>query len=161
MSGSGGSLLLFLTASLLVIGLTYGASRMLGSWQAIQTRGRKLRVLEGVAVGKDRSLLLVAVGKEVLVVGASAGGIHMVHQVMDAETVAELLKPTPPPLETSVPGLPNALSALPKALAALSARLPAAPSAPAPGGEKLEASVRAHLNRMRGLLGRPGGGSNG
>jgi flagellar biogenesis protein FliO len=133
MSGSVGGLTLFLAASLLVIGLTYGASRMLGSWQAFQTRGRKLRVLEGVAVGKDRSLLLVAVGKEVMVVGASPGGIQMVHQVTDAETVAELL--TGAPVE-------------------------GAPSSAASRTEILEAAVRTQLEKMRGLLNRVGGGQH-
>ena len=83
----------FLLASLGVIGLTYGASRLVGQWQAIQFRGRRLRVLEGVPLGRDRSILLVAVGKEVLVVGASSAGISLVHQVTDAEAAASLLAP--------------------------------------------------------------------
>lgn len=84
-------LLTFLLASIAVIGLTYYASRLLGNWQAMQTRGRRLRVLEGVPIGKDRHLLLVAVGKEVLVVGASGGNVSLVHRVDDPTAAAEFL----------------------------------------------------------------------
>lgn len=102
-TGTSGSLIYFLAASLLVIGLTYAASRTLGRWQTTHAKGRRLRVLEGLPVGRDRSLLLVAVGKELLVVGTGPGGITLVHQVTDPELAAEVSKPG----ETSPGALPE------------------------------------------------------
>lgn len=129
---SGGSLLLFLTASLLVIGLTYGASRLLGQWQVKRGAGRRMRVLEGVPAGRDRSLLLVAVGKEVLVIGSSGAGFTTLHRVTDPADLQEML-----------------------------AAQPDAPSALALPGEAafttLESSVRKSLDQMRALLSRSGG----
>lgn len=87
----GSGLWLFLLASLLVIALTYAAVRLVGKWQVTATRGRRLRVLEGVPLGRDRSLLLVAVGKELLVVGSSPQGVQLVYQITDPETRSALL----------------------------------------------------------------------
>lgn len=126
MTGTSGSLLYFLIASLAVIFLTAGASRMVGRWQKVQTKGRRMRVLEGVSVGRDRSLLLVAVGQEVLVVGAGPSGIALVHRIED-----------------------------PAAAAALSAPDPADEQELAVG-QSIEASIRANLERMQSLLRRRG-----
>jgi flagellar biogenesis protein FliO len=131
--GSGGSLLLFLTASALVIGLTYGASRLLGQWQVKQGRGRRMRVLEGIPAGRDRSLLLVRVGKEVLVVGSSPSGFATLHQVTDPEDLKEMLAVQEEPT-----------LALPQG-AAFTA---------------VEASVRTSLGRIQNLLSRGGGGAD-
>lgn len=128
---AGGGLPLFLGASAVVIALAYAASRFVGQWQVQQTRGRKLRVVEGVPLGRDRSLLLVAVGKELLVVGSSATGFAMLHQVTDPDMLAEAL---------AVPAPPNPPSGM--------------------GTPALEAAVRANLERMRSLLARIGGGTD-
>jgi len=76
-ASSAGGLLTFLLASAAVIALAALASRWLGAWHNRPDRGRRMKVLEGVPMGKERSLLLVAVGKEVLVVGASPGGVNL------------------------------------------------------------------------------------
>lgn len=131
MNSSTGSLLTFLVASLAVIGLTYCASRMLGSWQAIQTRGRRMRVLEGIPIGKDRQLLLVAVGKEVLVVGASQSGVSLVHRVEDEAAAAEFLAAAP--------------------------QGPPATPAVHPALTTVEEGIRSNLDRMRSLLARGAG----
>ncbi|HWI65942.1 MAG TPA: flagellar biosynthetic protein FliO [Symbiobacteriaceae bacterium] len=123
-------LLTFLFASIAVIGLTYYASRLLGNWQAMQSRGRRLRVLEGVPIGKDRQLLLVAVGKEVLVVGASGGNVSLVHKVEDPEAAAEFLAGQAGPAPD--PTLAASLSTV-------------------------EEQIQANLGRMRSLLSRGGG----
>lgn len=126
---SGGNLALFLLASLVVVGLTYAASRFVGNWQHLQTRGRRLRVLEAVPMGKDRNLMLVAVGKEVLVVGASPAGVALVHQVTDPEAVAEMLaQRQPEPAQAEV----------------------------APVAQMAEKAIRDSVSRMRALLGRMG-----
>lgn len=166
----GNSLLTFLLASLAVIGLTWAASRMVGRWQVTQTRGRRMRVLEGVPVGKDRSLLLVAVGKEVLVVGTSPQGVQLVHQVADEQAAAELLTAEEPaaqplPILPSLPSLaslrslPSLSSLGPKVTALLKWR--PAVGAPAPGDPlaSTEAVIRSHLARMKGLAARRGGTS--
>jgi len=108
--GTGGSsygegLWLFLLASLLVIGLTYAAVRLVGNWQISTTRGRRLRVLEGVPLGRDRSLLLVAVGQELLVVGSSPQGVQLVHRISDPAAAAALLEQ--PPAQESVGDSPS------------------------------------------------------
>lgn len=82
---AGGTLLWFLLASLAVIGLAFFATRALTRWQGFQSKGRRLRVLEGVPVGRDRYLMLVAVGKDLLVVGSSEGSISLVHRIEDPE----------------------------------------------------------------------------
>lgn len=133
--GGGTGLLTFTLASLLVIGLAYMASRFLASWQAVQTRGRRMRVLEGLPIGRDRNLMLVVVGKEVLVVGSSGNNVSLVHQVTDPETVAELLSEA-----AKVPAMPTL--ALPKVNLA-----------------GVEESVRSNLDRMKSLLNRTGGGA--
>jgi flagellar biogenesis protein FliO len=133
MGDSAAALIMFLLASLAVIALALLTTRGLSRWSAFQSRGRRLRVLEGVPVGRNRHLLLVAVGKEVLVVGSSEGGVTLVHTVPDPEA---LLGPdweqAPPPQESPVPS----------AMAGV------------------ESAVRAHLEKMRSLLRRPGGGSH-
>jgi flagellar biosynthetic protein FliO len=124
-------LLWFLLASGLVIGLAYFASHWLATWQTTQTRGRRLRVIEGVPLGRDRSLLLVAVGREVLVLGSSSHGVTLVHRITDPEAVAELLAQQAPPPESH------------------------------PAMAAVEASIRSSLERMRTLMAKMGGRSDG
>lgn len=121
-------LLVFLLGSLLVIGLALVATRWLARWQFQATRGRRMRVLEGLAIGRDRHLLLVQVGKEVLLLGSAEGGVNLVHRVDDPELIAQwLAEPTP--------------------------ERPAVPSFAG-----METAVRANLDKMRTLLQRNGGG---
>lgn len=127
----GSGLALFVVASLVVIALAAVASKYLANWQSIQTRGRRLRVLEGVPIGKDRTLLLVSVGKEVLVLGSSSSGVTLVHKVDDQEVAAAML---------AEPAMPT--------------------DAEKPGVGALEGSVRISLERMRGLLTRVRGGAD-
>lgn len=130
--GGNGGLVIFLVASLAVIGLALLFTRMMARWNVIQNRGRRLKVLEGVAIGKDRQLLLVAVGKEVLVVGSTDGGVSLVHKVEEpAELLGENWEQAP---ELQVPE--------PVSLAGI------------------ESSIRGSLDKMRGLLTKSGGGSN-
>jgi flagellar biogenesis protein FliO len=128
---SGNGLALFVVASLAVIALAAVASKYLANWQSIQTRGRRLRVLEGVPIGKDRTLLLVSVGNELLVLGSSSSGVSLVHKVEDQEAAAAML---------AEPAMP--------------------PELEMPGGGALEVSVRTSLERMRGLMTRIRGGAD-
>lgn len=133
MTGNGsGGLVMFLIASLAVIGLALLFTRMMARWNSIQSRGRRLKVLEGVAIGKDRQLLLVAVGKEVLVVGSSDGGVSLVHKVAEPEEL----------LGENWEQAPELQPAEPVSLAGL------------------ESSVRGSLDKMRSLLTKSGGGSD-
>jgi len=127
----GDSLLTFLLASIAVIGVTYLATRFLGKWQVTQTKGRRMRVLEGVPIGRDRHLLLVAVGKEVLVLGSCTTGVTLVHRVENPEAAVELMAQRP--LEDESAGVP------------------------AP----VEEAIRQNIERMRALLSRLGAGPHG
>lgn len=89
-TGSTSGLLTFLSLSLGVILLAYYLLPYLGHWQRSQNRGRRLKVLEGVPIGRDRYLILAAVGKQVMVLGSSANGVRLVHRLSEAEA-AELL----------------------------------------------------------------------
>ncbi len=134
LTSGGGGLIMFLLASLAVIGLAFMVTRLMARWQGFQNRGRRLRVLEGVPIGKDRALLLVAVGKEVLVVGSSDGGVHLVHKVEEPEALlGENWEQVTAAVEPRVPDVSLA---------------------------GLESSIRGHLDKMRGLLNKPGGDSN-
>ncbi|MFZ5814006.1 MAG: FliO/MopB family protein [Bacillota bacterium] len=128
--GGGTGLFTFLLASVAVIALAMYATRWLSRWQFLQGKGRRLRVVEGMAVGKDRQLLLVQVGKEVLLLGSSEGGVSLVHKVEDPELIQSCL-------EQPVPDQPAT-----------------------PSFASMESSIRAHLDRMRGLMTRNRGQSN-
>lgn len=117
-------LLTFLVMSALVIVLAYVSLRYVGAWQLRQTKGRRMRVLEGVPAGRDRHLLLVAVGKEVLLLGSGPGGVSLVHKLPEAESAAMLAEPEPAAPESILPA----------------------------GLEGLEASIRGSLGKMRSLL---------
>lgn len=80
----GTGILTFLTASVTVIALTYFASRWLSSWQSVQRNGRRLRLLDGMQIARDRNLLVVAVGKDVLVLGTSSNGVNLLYRLDEA-----------------------------------------------------------------------------
>ncbi|MBP2017004.1 flagellar protein FliO/FliZ [Symbiobacterium terraclitae] len=128
-SGGADSLLVFLLGSLLVIALAFVAVRWLAHWQYQFTRGRRMRVLEGLAVGRDRHLLLVQVGKEILLLGSADGSIRLIHRIDDPSVVAEWL--AEPQQESGAAS--NSFAGL-------------------------EGAVRANVDRMRSLLSRKGGG---
>lgn len=121
-------LLIYLLGALLVIALAFFTVRWLARWQLQLARGRRMRVLEGLAVGRDRYLLLVQVGKEVLLVGSTEESIQLLHRIDDPELVAEWLAESPPERGSGPAGFAGA-----------------------------EAAVRANLERMRALLARKGG----
>ncbi|MEW8976787.1 MAG: flagellar biosynthetic protein FliO [Symbiobacterium sp.] len=124
-------LLRLLVGAILVIVLALVAVRWLARWQFQFSRGRRMRVLEGLAVGRDRYLLLVQVGQEVLLLGATDGSIQLLQRFDDPALVAEWT--AEPPLERG---------ASPESLAGI------------------EGAVRANLDRMRSLLKRKGEGSH-
>jgi len=127
--GGTGSLFLYLFGALLVIALSFVTVRWLSRWQLQLTRGRRMRVLEGLAVGRDRYLLLVQVGQEILLLGSTEGSIRLIHRIDDPDLVAEWLA------ESQLERGPN-----PTSFAGV------------------EGAVRANLERMRELLARKGGG---
>ncbi|BAD41975.1 FliO/MopB family protein [Symbiobacterium thermophilum] len=127
--GGSGSLLLFLFSALLVIALAFVTVRWLARWQFHIARGRRMRVLEGLAVGRDRYLLLVQVGQEILLLGSAEGSIRLIHRIDDPELAAEWLAESPPEQGSR----PTSFAGV-------------------------EGAVRANLERMRELLARKGGG---
>jgi len=124
-------LLVYLLGSLLVIALAFVAVRWLARWQYQFTRGRRMRVLEGIAVGRDRHLLLVQVGQKILLLGSTEGSIRLIDRIDDPELVAEWLA-EPQPERGLAPG----------------------------SFAGMEGAVRANLDRMRSLLSRKGGGGH-
>ena len=122
-------LLIYLLGALLVIALAFVTVRWLARWQLQLARGRRMRVLEGLAVGHDRYLLLVQVGREILLLGSTEGSIRLLHRIDDPEQVEEWLAESQP---ERGPG-PTTFA-------------------------DVEGAVRANLDRIRALLGRKGGG---
>lgn len=125
----------YLLASLLVIGLTLYASRWVSAWQRQAFRGRRMRVLEGLPVGRDRQIYLVSVGKQVMVVASTPQGVTVLHQVADPEEAAALLAEEPAAQEIHPLQLPAGLAS---------------------AAQQAEEAVRAHLGRMRTLLAKAG-----
>lgn len=103
MNGGADGLLTFLFAGCAVILMAYGASRLLVRFQVSSQQGRRMRLLEGLSLGRDRGLFLVAVGKQVMVVGSGPGGLQLIQAVTDQEMVKELLEPGEPLPAAAVP----------------------------------------------------------
>lgn len=85
-SMGGDGLFTFLLMSGLVIVLAYVVLRYFGNWQMKMARGRRMRVLEGLPLGRDRQLLLVAVDNEILVLGSTPNGVNLVHRLPDGDS---------------------------------------------------------------------------
>ncbi len=175
---AGDGLLLYLLMSAGVILLAYAAMRYLALWQHGRMQGRRMRILEVLPVGRDRQLLLIAVGQEVLLVGTSPGGTHLVHRVADPAAVAELLSEegaaapgSPQPFPQALPAAGDLLQRLQPGgglgrwLSGLIGRGSGAALDAAPIGtdsvvRDAEASIQANLDRMRQALKRDPGGDD-
>lgn len=79
------SLLWTLLVVVAVLALAYWFTRVVigrsAGNGAIRFRGRRVTVLEQVAVGKDQKLLLVQVGEEIYFLGSTPGGISCLEQI--------------------------------------------------------------------------------
>jgi flagellar biosynthetic protein FliO len=78
-----------------VLLLAWLSTRLVGARMSGAGRGRLIRVLEHVPAGRDRSLLLVAVGGKIHLVGATADQISLLDTVADPEAVSRLLAQVP------------------------------------------------------------------
>lgn len=71
--------------------LAYAAARLAGSRLGGYARGRQLRQLDHLALGRDRSLVLVEVAGQVMVLGVTGGQISLITTVTDPEIAQALL----------------------------------------------------------------------
>ncbi len=94
-------LLRLVISVVLVIGLAYWATRLLGRWKGIGTVGAgrgvvPIRPLSRTAIGKDQSLMLVEVGGKYLLLGATPGGISILAEFTQAEVDSWSSEEEPP-----------------------------------------------------------------
>lgn len=78
-------------AAVLVIYLSYLFSRYIG--KSVNGRGgsRYMRIIDQIAVGQDRNMAIVQVGNKYLLVGITAGKIHLLTELADDDLL--LLSP--------------------------------------------------------------------
>jgi flagellar biogenesis protein FliO len=139
----------------LVIGMAYVTTRFVGSrLGGVQARGRHLRVIEQVVIGRDRSLLLVEVAGKVYLVGAAADSIRLLTTIRDPETVESMLE-EPDLSPAGFAGSPlvklqGALKRVPAALRDLNASLRRIPA----GLRSLPAALRSLPAPLRAIAAR-------
>lgn len=92
------SFLQMLFALLVVLGLIlatyYGANRFLKNLPGIKQHGRYIRVVESRAMGPGKSLFLVEVSGEYLLLSSSEKGIHLVKKINMLEDIEILDDPS-------------------------------------------------------------------
>ena len=76
----------------IVLVLAYVSSRFLGRRLASGGSGRHIRLLDQLPLGPNRGLFLVAVAGKVLVVGLAEGGVNLICEIQDPETVRSLVE---------------------------------------------------------------------
>lgn len=74
----------------LVISLAYLVPRLLGQRLGATARGRRLRVVEVLPLGRDRALILVAVAGRYLLVGSGPQGFTLIATFSDPDSLAHL-----------------------------------------------------------------------
>jgi flagellar protein FliO/FliZ len=67
----------------IVLALVWWSIRFVGGRTGLHGRGRLLRVIEAVPLGKDRSILLVQTGGRIYLVGATGEQICLLDQIED------------------------------------------------------------------------------
>lgn len=158
----------------LVVGLAYATTRWLGGrLGGAGAPGRLMRVVEVLAVGRDRQLLLVEVAGRFLLIGAGARGFTLLAELdhpSEVARIAAVAAPGPPV------GLPAAVEPFRQVLARLLPRGAGAPSAgdkssdPPVGdrgsnptavdrGSQARERLSASLERLRRLGNQQDGGS--
>lgn len=75
-----GSIISFVLLSLLVIGMAWLTSRLLGRRMGGAGRSQHVHQVGALPLGRDRSILLVAVNDEVLVVGSTPHSITLLEK---------------------------------------------------------------------------------
>lgn len=83
-------LLRLIISVVLVVGLAYWATRLLGKWKGIGDvgvgrSGIPIRPLSRTSIGKEQNLMLVQVGERYLLLGATPGGISTLAEFSQAE----------------------------------------------------------------------------
>lgn len=85
------SLVTILLAMVLILVLAYYVSRALGRGRNRRAAGKYLNVIDQMAIGQDRALLIVSVGDEHYLVGSASGSVTLL-----AKLDGEFPEETPP-----------------------------------------------------------------
>lgn len=75
----------------LVLVLAWLSTRLVGYRMGAAMRGRMVRVLEQVPVGRDRSVVVLEVGGRLYLVGATAQQVTLIDAIDDPDTISRLL----------------------------------------------------------------------
>lgn len=135
----------------LVLGLAWLSTRMIGMRMGLAARGRMIRVLENVPVGRERSVMLLEVGGRVYLVGSTSDQISLIDAIEDPAVIERLMAQSPPEqpatFATMLPGGFREVLDKVKTYAAL--KPPQAPGAQAE--ESTEDRLKQQLERLRRL----------
>lgn len=96
----------FLIGFTLVVALAYWTARYLGGQWGFRARGRWLRVVEALPLGRDRAVLLVDVAGRILLVGVGPHGFQVLLHLDDPAAVAQIRAMAPPHAPAEGPGAP-------------------------------------------------------
>ena len=94
-------LLRLIVSVVLVVGLAYWATRLLGKWKGIGGVGVgrsavPIKPLSRTSIGKEQSLMLVQVGGRYLLLGATPGGISTLAEFSQEEVDGWCSEEEPP-----------------------------------------------------------------
>ncbi|MCG0237983.1 MAG: flagellar biosynthetic protein FliO [Firmicutes bacterium] len=85
-----GEAALYLLLFGLVVSLAYLVPRLLGQGFGGVARGRRIRVVEVLPVGRDRALILVEVAGQYLLIGSGPQGLTCLATFADPDAIARL-----------------------------------------------------------------------
>lgn len=79
-----------------VVFLAWLTTRLVGTRMTGPTRGRPLRVLQHVPVGRERSILLLEVGGRIYMLGATAQQVTLLDAIDDPAAIQRIMAGLPP-----------------------------------------------------------------
>jgi len=85
-----GEAAVYLLLFALVVSLAYLVPRLLGPGLGAVGRGRRIRVVEVLPVGRDRALILVEVAGRYLLIGSGPQGLTCLATFADPDAIARL-----------------------------------------------------------------------
>jgi len=85
-------LLYFAFLFAVVIFLAWLTTRLVGARMTGPSKGRPMRILQHVPVGKDRSILLLEVGGRIYMIGATAQQVTLLDAIDDPDAVGRILQ---------------------------------------------------------------------
>lgn len=103
------SLLAVVFALVIVLGLAWGAIKLLRTWQdkfqsGGEEAGNPIRFLRAMPLGQNERVALIEAQGEVMLVGVTSGSITLLARWPDEAPVAQDMRPAPNPLRRPLPG---------------------------------------------------------